>query len=104
MEDCLNDIFDNTTSKNHNDKLSLLYELNKVNNIAVKTGVGLTDRENMPLLVQQGGTWGPILCSNSIDMIGKKCRDRGRPGKTSSPTGILVFPSKTYCKMREIFH
>ena len=78
LEDCLNDIFDNTTSENHNDKLSLLYELNKVNNIAVKTGVGLTDRENMPMLVQQGGTWGPILCSNSIDMIGKKCRDRGQ--------------------------
>ena len=77
LEDCLNDIFDNTNSENQNDKISLLYELNKVNNIAIKTGVGLTDRVNMPMLVQQGGTWGPILCSNSIDMIGKKCRDRG---------------------------
>ena len=27
-----------------------------------------------------------------------------RPGKNSSPTGILVFPSKTYCKTREFFH
>ena len=31
----------------------------------------------MPSIVQQGGTWGPIFCSNSIDTIGKKCRDRG---------------------------
>ena len=77
LEDCLNDIFDNTNSENQDDKISLLYELNKVNKIAIKTGVGLTDRVNMPMLVQQGGTWGPILCSNSIDMIGKKCRDRG---------------------------
>ena len=28
-------------------------------------------------MVQQGGTWGSRLCSNSIDTLGKKCRDRG---------------------------
>ena len=27
-----------------------------------------------------------------------------RPGKISSPTCILVFPLKTYCKTREFFH
>ena len=27
-----------------------------------------------------------------------------RPGKNSSPTGILVFPSNPYCKMREFFN
>ena len=36
----------------------------------------MTTRENIPNIVQQGGTWGPILCSNSIDTLGKKCRDR----------------------------
>ena len=78
LEDCLNDIFDNTNTENHNDKLSLLYESNKVNMVAVKTAVGLTDRVNIPTVVQEGGNWGPILCSNSIDKIGKKCWEKGK--------------------------
>lgn len=77
LEDCLNDIFDNTSEDNHNDKLSLLYQSNKDNLVAVKTAVGLTDRINIPAIVQQGGTWGPLLCSNSVDSIGKKCKARG---------------------------
>ena len=78
LEDCLNDVYDNIAPENRNDKLSLLNKTNKVNMIAVKTAVGLTDRINIPSVVQQGGTWGPLLCSNSIDVIGKKCRDRGQ--------------------------
>ena len=27
-----------------------------------------------------------------------------RPGKNSSPTGILVFPSKPYCETRKFFN
>ena len=78
LEDCLNDLYDSTSQHNHNDKMSLLYEANKVNMVAVKTAVGMTDRENIPTIVQQGGTWGPILCSNSLDGVGKKCRDMGK--------------------------
>ena len=78
LEDCLNDLFDSTSEHYHNDKLTLLYESNKVNMVAVKTAVGMTNRVNIPTIVQQGGTWGPILCSNSIDMVGKKCRDLGK--------------------------
>ena len=72
----LNDIYDNVTSENRNDKISLLYESKKTNYVAVKTAMGLTPRNNLPGIVQQGGTWGSLLCSNSIDTIGKKCRDR----------------------------
>ena len=78
LEDCLNDVYDNLNQENRNDKISLLYESNRVNMIAVNTAVGLTDRVNIPTVVQQGGISGSILCSNSIDMIGKKCRDRGK--------------------------
>ena len=78
LEDCLNDLFDSTSKSNQNDKLTLLYEANKMNMVAVKTAVGMTDRVNMPTIVQQGGTWGPILCSNSLDSLGKKCRDSGK--------------------------
>ena len=74
LEDCLNDVFDNLSPENQNDKVSLLYESSKVNMVAVKTAVGLTDRINVPTVVQQGGTLGPILCSNSIDTIGKNAR------------------------------
>ena len=44
--------------------------------MAVKTPVGLTDRVNLPSIVMQGGTFGPMQCSNSIDSIGKKCISR----------------------------
>ena len=77
LEDCLNDIFDNTPEDEHDDKISLLYESNKENLVAVKTAAGLTERVNLETIVQQGGTWGPLLCSNSVDTLGKKCRDRG---------------------------
>ena len=76
LEDCLNDIFDNLPEDNQNEKISLLYESNKTNMVAVKTSAGLTKRINMPNIVQQGGTWGPMLCSNSIDSIGNKCKER----------------------------
>ena len=76
LEECLNDIFDNLPAENKNDKLSLLYESNKKNMVAIKTAVGLTKKTNMPNIVQQGGIWGPLLCSNSIDKIGKKCKAR----------------------------
>ena len=45
----------------------------------MNTTVGITNRVNIPKIVQQGGTWGPALCSNSVDTIGKKCQDRGEP-------------------------
>ena len=77
LEDSLNDIFDSNDEENNDDKISLLYESNKVNMVAVKTAVGMTERINIPTIVQQGGTWGSLLCSNSVDTLGKKCRDRG---------------------------
>ena len=51
------------------DKQTLLYKSNKKNLVAVKTNVGMTDKVNLPNIVQQGGTWGPGLCSNSVDSI-----------------------------------
>ena len=76
LEDCLNDIYDTVPDSNKNDRLALLYESNTKNLIAVNTAVGMTERVNINNIVQQGGTWGPILCSNGIDTLGKKCRDQ----------------------------
>ena len=58
-----------------NDKLALLYKSNVENLVAVKTPVGQTERIDMPRIVMQGGTWGPLQCSNSIDKIGKDCEE-----------------------------
>ena len=49
--------------------------------VAVNTAVGQTDRVNMPEIVTQGGTWGPLLCSNSIDKIGKYALEKGHAYK-----------------------
>jgi hypothetical protein len=77
LEDCMNDVFDTLGKSNRDDKVALLYESNKKNLVAVNTAVGLTDRIPIDKIVQQGGTWGPCLCSNSVDTLGKKIRDRG---------------------------
>ena len=75
----MNDVFDTLGKSNRDDKVALLYESNKKNLVAVNTAVGLTDRISIDKIVQQGGTWGPCLCSNSVDTLGKKIRDRGIP-------------------------
>ena len=72
LQDCMNDVFDSISEKNKNDKLALLYMSNQNNEVAVNTAVGLTERITIPNIVQQGGTWGPGLCSNTIDMLGRK--------------------------------
>ena len=94
LEDCLNDIFDNTPEDKQNDEISLLYESSRKNLVAVKTPMGLTERINMPDIVQQGGTWGPLLCSNSMDTLGKKCKQRGEHYyvyKNSARIFLLAF-------------
>ena len=44
LEDCMNDAFDTLSRENRDDKVALLYESNKENLVAIKTGVGLTER------------------------------------------------------------
>ena len=72
LQDCMNDMFDSISEENKNDKLALLFKSNQDNLVSINTTVGLTDRIKIPNIVQQGGTWGPGLCSNSIDMVGRK--------------------------------
>ena len=72
LEDCLLDLYDTLPPEGRNDKLSLLYKMNQENFVSVKTAAGLTDRINLKNIVMQGGKWGPIKCSNTMDHIGKK--------------------------------
>ena len=65
----MNDLFDTLSEDHRNDKIALLYESNRNNLVAVNTAVGMTEQINIPEIVQQGGTWGPVLCSNTVDTI-----------------------------------
>ena len=71
IQDCMKDLFDVVPCTGRNNKLSLLYKANTENYVSVKTPVGQTDRRNIPEIVMQGRTWGPLECSNSLDKIGK---------------------------------
>ena len=77
LEDCLNDICESLPEEKLDDKIAMIYESNVKNLVAVNTAVGQTDRADMPRVVMQGGTFGPLLCSNSIDKLGKKSHQRG---------------------------
>ena len=75
LEDVMNDLYEAVPHSGQNDKLALLYKSNYENQVSVKTAVGQTRRVNMPKIVMQGGSWGPLQCSNSIDKIGKECEE-----------------------------
>ena len=77
LSDCMIDIYDTLPPDQRDEKLALLYKLSEENHVAVNTAHGLTKRMNIPQIVQQGGTWGPVMCSNTIDCIGKKLWKRG---------------------------
>ena len=77
LEDCMLDIYETLPPRARDDKLALLYEMNKKNYVAVKTAVGLTERVMIPTVVMQGGKWGPLQCSNTMDKIGKRCFENG---------------------------
>ena len=77
LEDSLNDLYDSLPEESRDDKLALVYETNVNNLVAVNTGVGETERFEVSRIVQQGGSWGPMECSNAVDMLGRRCRDRG---------------------------
>ena len=74
LEDCMLDMYETVPPHARDDKLALIYEMNKENYVA---SVGLTERVMLPSIVMQGGKWGPLKCSNTMDKIGKKCVEKG---------------------------
>ena len=69
-KECFNDIYENGVT---NDKLSLLYQINKNAQVAIKTSSGLTKRTPISDIIMQGTVWGCILCTSTIDNLGKQC-------------------------------
>ena len=72
IQDCLNDLIDIMPEDMVNEKIGLLFKSNEVTKVAIKTPFGLSKRIDFETLVTQGGSWGPILCSNSVDSLGRK--------------------------------
>lgn len=55
LGECMNDVYDSLPEEEKDDKIALVYQSNIDNMVSVKTVHGLTDRENIPRIVQQGG-------------------------------------------------
>ena len=88
----MNDLYDSLHEESRDDKVVTIYLANQDNLVAVNTAVGLTDRVNIKNIVQQGGTWGSLLCSNSIDSVCRKASSRSEHiyfYKNKAPVFIL---------------
>ena len=70
LKECLNDFYSAGVQDN---KFALLYNINSSVNIAVKTPVGKTDRENISEVITQGDVFGPLFCSKQVDTFGQEC-------------------------------
>ena len=92
LEECCNNLYEAGIT---DDKLALIYEGNKVNNVAVRTPGGLTDRVLIERIVTQGGVTGPLCCSVQTDAIGKSSLESGKnlymyKGTVGIPTLAMV--------------
>ena len=68
LEECINDIYDAGLK---NDKLNLLYLMNKNAQVVIKTPWGLTERKTINNIVMQGTVWGSLFCTATMDKLGK---------------------------------
>ena len=68
-KECFNDIYENGFNNN---KLSLLYEINKSARVALKTSNGTTKRISIKDTIMQRTVWGSMFCTSSMDSLGKE--------------------------------
>ena len=72
-KECFNDVFENGF---RNDKLALLYNVNKDAKVAIKTIGGVTNRISIRDTIMQGTVWGSLLCTSTIDKLGKQSYEK----------------------------
>ena len=68
LQECINDVYE---AGLQNDKLPLLFLENSNAKVAVKTSKGTSKRINIKNIIMQGSVWGSILCTTSMDKLGK---------------------------------
>ena len=89
LEDSMNDAWDTLPHSARDDRLGLVYQMSRSNLVAINTAVGQTDRVNITDITAQGGTWGPLLCSNSIDTVGRWSESSGQYYKYKKMAKVL---------------
>jgi hypothetical protein len=67
-QECFNDLYDHGFK---NDKLNLLYQENINAQFAIKTKSGITRRESISEIIMQGTVWGSLMCTGTMDKLGK---------------------------------
>ena len=67
--ECCNNLFECGV---RDDRLALLYEGMRENNVAVNSPIGQSERISIPDIVGQGGALGPVCCSVTVDDIGRE--------------------------------
>ena len=72
VQECMNDFF---SAGFTDDKLALLYNMNKSVNIAIRTPLGKTNRHAIKNVITQGDVFAPLLCSKQVDTFGQECLD-----------------------------
>ena len=69
LSECINDLFEAGLV---NDKLCLLYYQNKSARIAISTSTRRTERFTIENTVMQGTVWTGLMCTCTMDKLGKK--------------------------------
>ena len=88
VEECITDPYE---AGLNNDKLNILFLENQNANIAIKTASGKSERINISNIIMQGTVWGSLLCTTSMDKLGKMMyRDKDLAYKYK---GIVETPS-----------
>ena len=79
LEEAMNNLFDVLDGDKRDDKIALIYEMNRENHVAFKTpSFGLTKRVKVKDIVMQGSVFGPIKCTVHMDTIASKCEKSGQ--------------------------
>ena len=73
--ECMNNVFEAGIT---DDTFALLYEANRINDVAVKTPNGLSEREVFEEIVMQGDVLSPLISSLQVDTMGKECLEEGK--------------------------
>ena len=71
--ECMNDLYEAGVK---DDIFALIYEANRINNVAVQTPHGISRREVFEEIVMQGDVLAPLISSLQVDTMGKECLEK----------------------------